>query len=475
MRGLSWPARGCFGFAPGNFLNMDILRGAIVNVVLLLGFVSVCSLAGGWMARRGIKWSTLPIGMLFGALAMVSMFSPVFVMLCMMVDCRAGVVGTAAFLGGLPVALISLILPCLYRLGVGGGGLLPGLCELIFAALLGSLCHEWFCRRQKKVKRIEVFVASLFVGVGVDVLLAGLFLSDTVKIFRSIGVLDYLTLLMMTPVSMALLTFFLIRMRSYDLLLASVTDSEQRMLRSQKMAAVGQLAHRIAHSVLNSLTIILGNAEQAQTMARTSSLPGVVHNMDEIILAVDKLSGLAGELVTFSVPGIVRFQDLDLSKCLVGVDQLVSKLIGAEVNVVVEAEEGAGCVRVDPTLVEQIIVHLVINAAEAMDRKGCLTIRTYAYDPSRTERARLQVGVPKTEWHKGRFAALSVADTGCGMTEETIGRIFEPFFTTKKKTENSGLGLSTVYNIVQKHHGVIDVKSKVGKGTTFYVYFPVVG
>jgi len=453
---------------------MDIIRGAIVNVFLLLGFVSICSLAGGLMAQRGIKWSTPIVGTLFGALAVISMFSPVFVLMYMMVDCRAGVIGTAAFLGGLPVALISLILPCLYRAGLGGDGVWPGLCEMAFAALLGSLCHEWLCRRLKKVTRTEVFVASLFVGIGVDVLMAGLFLSDTVNVFRSVGPLAYFSVLMMTPVSMALLTFFLVRMRSYDLLLASATDSEQRMLRSQKMAAVGQLAHRIAHSVLNSLTIIMGNAEQSREAAQSAKLPGIVNGMDEIVSAVDKLAQLAGELVTFSAPGNVRFQDIDLSKCLVGIDQLVSKLIGSEVAVVIDAGKEIGCVRVDPSLVEQIVVHLVINAAEAMERKGTLTIRMYSCDPARTERARLQAGVPKTEWHKGRFAVLSVEDTGCGMTEETISRIFEPFFTTKKKTENSGLGLSTVYNIVQKHHGVIDVKSKVGKGTTFYVYFPVV-
>jgi signal transduction histidine kinase len=454
---------------------MDIVRGAIVNVFLLLGFVSVCSLIGGWLARRGFKLKTWVVGLLFGALAVVSMFSPVFILFWMMVDCRAGVLGTAALLGGLPVALISLVFPCIYRMCVGGTGMLPGLCELVFAALLGTLCHEWFYRQKKQLTRREILLASAFVGFGVDLLLTISFTEHTVHIFNAVGMGRYLLLFFMIPVSMALLSSFVLRMRSYDRLLESANDSEQRMLRSQKMAAIGQLSHRIAHSILNALTVIMGNAELAKNEARKGHGEDVVRRMDDIIEAVDKLSKLAGELVTFSAPGTLRFQRIDLSKCLVGVEQLVSKLIGSEVEVCVQGNEDVGVVKVDPNLIEQVIIHLVINAAEAMERKGRLTIKVFSCDLTRSERARLQAGLPTSDWHLGRFAVLSVQDTGCGMTKETVGRIFEPFFTTKRKTENSGLGLSSVYNIVQKHGGVIDVRSEVNCGTTFLIYFPIVG
>jgi len=86
---------------------------------------------------------------------------------------------------------------------------------------------------------------------------------------------------------------------------------------------------------------------------------------------------------------------------------------------------------------------------------------------------RLQAGVSEKKRHMGAFAMLSVQDNGCGMSRETVARIFEPFFTTKEDRDNAGLGLSTVYNIVQQHHGFIDVKSNPGKGTVFSVYFPV--
>ena len=452
--------------------NSNLVRGIVVNIFLLLGFVSVCSLANGWMVRRRVKVSTWLIGFLFGVMAIVAMFSPVSIQSGIMLDCRAGVIGTAALVGGYPMALTSWVLPSVYRASLDGTGVLPGIGGMAFSALLGTLCHVWFHRRHKRLTLRDILVASAVVGFGTDAMLIACFMRDTAQTFGAFGVGGFITLLFLVPVSMALLSTFIIREQYHDELLESVADSERRMLHSQKMAAVGQLSHRIAHSVLNALAVIMGNAEQAKVV--TSEADKIAPIMDNIIKAVSNLSSLTGELMAFSAPGALRFQRMYLCKCLVGIDRLLARVIGAEIEVVLQGGREAGMVNVDPNLIEQIIMHMAINAVDAMSGRGRLTIAVAASDPSQTERARLQAGISEADWHRGNFAVLSVHDTGCGMTEEISARIFEPFFTTKSKRENAGLGLSSVYNIVQKHHGFIDVKTRPQQGTTFSVYFPIV-
>ena len=157
-----------------------------------------------------------------------------------------------------------------------------------------------------------------------------------------------------------------------------------------------------------------------------------------------------------------------------GIENLLAKNIGTGIEVVVENDFFAGEVMLDPNRIEQVILHLALNAADAMAGSGRLAIRVAPAKLSEAERARLQAGVPAKNWHRGDFSVLSVSDTGCGMAPETVSRIFEPFFTTKEDRNNAGLGLSTVYNIVQVHRAFIDVRSRPQHGTTFLIYFPVV-
>jgi signal transduction histidine kinase len=268
---------------------------------------------------------------------------------------------------------------------------------------------------------------------------------------------------------MALLTKLILLEQRHFHVVQAFSEVERRMLHSQKMAAVGQMSHKIAHSILNTLTVIMGQAERAKREARQ-----VEPLMDEIIASVNSLAEMTGELVTFSVPSTLRCRKMDLSRCLVGVDRLLSKVIGPEVEVVVDGRRDAGLVDVDPNRIEQIIVHMAINAADAMSGRGRLTISAQRAELSESERARLQAGVHERDRHRGDFALLSVQDTGCGMTEEVAQRIFEPFFTTKERRDCAGLGLASVRNIVQTHRGFIDVRTQPGCGTTFLVYLPVV-
>jgi len=424
------------------------------------------------MVRHGHKVSVWVIGVLFGAMAVVAMFSPVFMQSGLMLDCRAGVIGTATLIGGSLMVVPSLLLPCIYRVCMGGRGVLPGVGEMLFSALLGTLCHMWFRRRGQRLELSEILFASAVVGFGTDLLLVLCFLGEMRQTVAELDFGGFITLLLLIPVSMALLSTFILREQYHDELLQAVDDSERRMLHSQKMAAIGQLSHRIAHSILNALAIIMGNAELAKT--EVDETGNVVPIMDNIIKAVGNLSAMTGELMAFATPGEIRFQRMELNKCLVGVEHLLAKVIGSQIEVVINGSQEAGVVNVDPNLIEQIIMHMTLNAADAMDGKGRLTITVAACDLSKAERARLQSRVPESDRHSGDFAMLSVQDTGCGMTQEIAERIFEPFFTTKGKSENAGLGLSSVYNIVLKHHGLIDVKTRPGRGTTFFVYLPVV-
>ena len=198
--------------------------------------------------------------------------------------------------------------------------------------------------------------------------------------------------------------------------------------------------------------------------------------MDEVIRTVGTVSNLMGELVAFAIPDALRLRQMRLDTCLEGVERLLGKTIGEEVELVIRQGDVAdGKVTIDPNRIEQLIVHLAINAAEAVAGRGQITISTCETSLSEEERVRLMVGLPACERRQGRFAVLAVRDNGCGMTAEVVDRIFEPFFTTKADRENAGLGLPTVYAIVQQHHGFIDVQTQPGCGSTFLIYLPVTG
>jgi two-component system, cell cycle sensor histidine kinase and response regulator CckA len=140
---------------------------------------------------------------------------------------------------------------------------------------------------------------------------------------------------------------------------------------------------------------------------------------------------------------------------------------------VVEVDPDAGLVKVDPARIEQALLHLAVNGAEAMSKRGRLTLRAARADLSEQERQRLEAGTLLRDRHAGDFALITVTDTGRGMTPDQISHIFEPFYTTKKDRANAGLGLSSVYNIIALHNGYIDVQSQPGCGTTFLIYLPV--
>jgi signal transduction histidine kinase len=450
---------------------IGLAQGAVINLFMLLGFVAVFSMTRGWSVAQGRSVPPWVIGGLFGAMAVVAMLVPTATGPGIMFDCRSGVIGAGALLFGPMCALASLPLPCVYRLHVGGLGAVPGLLEIVLPAMLGTLVHIFFRRRHQNLTLRRAVLSSLIVGFAGNVIIASiiLMLMPFRELFPAIGSLVIVVL--SAPVAMAIFSTLLVLERTHFEAVEVVADGERRMLHSQKMAAVGQVARRVAHDSLNALTGILGSAQLAKDDAGAG--PEVRRLMDSIIANVRRMSALAGDVLAFSSLASLRVLRLDLGRCLRGMDRLLANALAPSVEVVIDAPENVCPVDMDPDRIEQAIMHLAINAGEAMSGSGRLTVALTRPRMSTACSRRLQAAVHAGDFHRGDFALVSVTDTGCGMSEEVVSHLFEPFFTTKTKKENAGLGLATVYNIIRGHNGYIEARSQLGRGTTFLIYLPI--
>ena len=246
-----------------------------------------------------------------------------------------------------------------------------------------------------------------------------------------------------------------------------VTDhraTEAQLRHSQKMDAVGQLAGGVAHDFNNLLCAILANTSLAADF--TSGAPEVAEHLTEIEAAAQRAADLTKRLLAFSRRQPLRPVPVDLNDLVRGLMKMLRRLLPESINIDSVPGHQLSSVNADPGQLEQVIVNLCVNARDAMERGGRLTIET--------ENVLIDARYCESHpWAKpGRYVLLSVTDTGVGMTAEVRERAFEPFFTTKTY-QGTGLGLSTVYGIVQQHEGLVHLYSEPGVGTTFKVYLPV--
>jgi PAS domain S-box-containing protein len=239
---------------------------------------------------------------------------------------------------------------------------------------------------------------------------------------------------------------------------------EDQMRQAQKMEALGSLAGGIAHDFNNLLTVIMGNAEFAIT--QLDPISPVRGDVEEIRMAGYSATLLTRRLLTFSRKGIVQEAIVDLNDIVTRLDKMLRRTLGEDVEFIVRQSPALWPVRADPGQLEQVLMNLVVNARDAMPDGGVLTLEI--------DNVELDESFVATHLGAavGAYARLSVTDTGCGMSPEVRAHIFKPFFTTKGPTEGTGLGLSTVYGIVQQAAGFIAVESEPGKGSTFTVYLP---
>ncbi|MDY3562422.1 PAS domain S-box protein [Gemmata sp. JC673] len=241
---------------------------------------------------------------------------------------------------------------------------------------------------------------------------------------------------------------------------------EEQTRQGQKMQAIGRLASGVAHDFNNLLTVINGYTE-----ILLSELPpgGRAHQLlREVWNAGERSAGLTRQLLSFSHKQVLRPQDLDLNAVVAGAESLLRRLIGEHIRLVTRPGADAGAAHADAGQFQQVLMNLSINARDAMPTGGQLTIRTGAFDLG-PEHPRASLGAPP-----GRYATLSVSDTGCGMSAEVKDHLFEPFFTTKGVGKGTGLGLATVFGVVQGSGGWVEVESEPGAGTTVCVYLPQV-
>jgi signal transduction histidine kinase/CheY-like chemotaxis protein len=246
-------------------------------------------------------------------------------------------------------------------------------------------------------------------------------------------------------------------------------EAEEKKLReelrqSQKLEAIGALAGGVAHDFNNLLTAINGYAALA-IEALPESDP-VRQDLEEIRKAGARAAELTRQLLAFGRRQVLKPQVVDLSAAIAGVERLLRRLIGEDVQLVTERCGGEARVRVDPGQLEQVLVNLAVNARDAMPGGGTLTLRTSAVTLSEEEARRYPEGCP------GEWACIEVRDTGVGMEPRTLARVFEPFFTTKERGKGTGLGLSTVYGIVRQSRGFVSVESERARGTTFRIFLP---
>jgi two-component system cell cycle sensor histidine kinase/response regulator CckA len=231
---------------------------------------------------------------------------------------------------------------------------------------------------------------------------------------------------------------------------------EEQLRQAQKMEAIGRLAGGVAHDFNNLLTVINGYSELILRGLRPDDPTRGL--LDEIKKAGERSASLTRQLLAFSRKQVVQARVLDLNAVVADTEKMLRRVIGEDVRLETALDAGLGCVRADPGQVEQVLLNLAVNARDAMPHGGRLAIRTRNAGPGA----------------EGRHAVLEVADTGCGMTEEVKARIFEPFFTTKGPGRGTGLGLATVYGIVEQAGGRIAVESLPGRGTTFRIAWPCV-
>jgi len=237
-----------------------------------------------------------------------------------------------------------------------------------------------------------------------------------------------------------------------------------QLFHSQKIEAVGQLAGGVAHDFNNIITAISGYAHLV--FMKMSENDPLKRYIEQIIASSDRAANLTQSLLAFSRKQVIHPEPINLNKLIKGLETLLVPLIGEDINLKTDVPEQELFIMAGSGQFEQIIMNLATNARDAMPAGGELTITARLEDIDDHFIESNGFGRP------GKYVHISVSDTGSGMDESIRNKIFEPFFTTKEVGKGTGLGLSIAYGIISQQHGYIDVRSIIGKGTTFNIYYP---
>jgi two-component system cell cycle sensor histidine kinase/response regulator CckA len=239
---------------------------------------------------------------------------------------------------------------------------------------------------------------------------------------------------------------------------------ERQVDQLQRFEAIGRLAGGIAHDFNNVIGAIMGWAEIG-----CQELPEghkTRERLQRIQIQAERASGLTRQLLAFARRQVLEPQNVDLNALITETVSLLGKVIGAQVRIELELAPDLLPIWADATQIEQVVMNLCLNARDAMPQGGQIRIQT--------REAELHAGAGPLGSHvrPGKYAFLSIADTGVGMDAATLSHVFEPFFTTKQVGKGTGLGLATVYGVVKQHGGIIEVESEPGCGSTFQIHLP---
>ncbi len=241
-------------------------------------------------------------------------------------------------------------------------------------------------------------------------------------------------------------------------------ERDDQLRQSQKMEAIGRLAGGVAHDFNNLLTLMRGYAQLLEASMQSDDPRRA--DVQEILEAADRAAGLTRQLLAFGRRQLVTPRPLALDAIVENLEHMLRRLLDENIALTCTAPPDLWRVRADAGQIEQVVINLVINARDAMPNGGTLHIEL----KNEVLGERPASGGPQLP--PGSYVRLAVTDAGCGMDQEMVSRIFEPFFTTKPEGRGTGLGLATVYSIVEQASGAIDVDTEVGRGTTFHVYLP---
>ncbi len=253
-----------------------------------------------------------------------------------------------------------------------------------------------------------------------------------------------------------------------DITQRKLAEQERERLQSQlnhvqKMESIGRLAGGVAHDLNNMLSVIIGNTEIAIDNLESKS---VLDELQEILKAAERSTNLTRQLLAFARKQVITPIVLDLNRSVNDMLNMLGRIIGEDIELTWNPKDGLWSIQIDPTQIDQILANLCVNGRDAINGVGKMAIKTdnvtfnKAFFPNHPDLI------------TGNYVLLAVSDSGCGMDKDTLENIFEPFFTTKEIGKGTGLGLATVYGIVQQNNGLINVESYPGHGTTFSIYLP---
>lgn len=241
---------------------------------------------------------------------------------------------------------------------------------------------------------------------------------------------------------------------------------EDQLRQAQKMEAVGQFAGGIAHDFNNILSAIIGYGYV--TLMKMAKDDPQRPNIEHILEASDRAADLTKSILAFSRKQILDKKPVDLNEIIRKLEKILKRIIGEDINVSITLSKSEITILADSGQLEQVLMNLATNARDAMPKGGLLSIETSVRELDNSFIKEHGYGT------EGKFAVMTVSDSGMGMDKETRKRIFEPFFTTKEVGKGTGLGLAMVYGTIKQHDGYINVYSELEKGTTFRIYLPVI-